>query len=289
MQFAGSPPWRFAEGGGQLVAVALFVRDAVGFIVPPADDNPPPLARPVPDRSAVLEEQDRAIAGRQWLSWWRQILAERTRPDRGERATGDARARVQGLSAGMEWLANPPTFNSLAGRPELRVAVTATFAEACRWESAAFDPQSHKCGHFGWATIKQVAEDVAFDRQVSLDAIDGKAVIVDVDGPWWLRIFPGVALCSVQALADPLTSLQQQSDDRADAGARAAPGLLPGSPVAVAIAPPRSAVPAAWRLQRLLRPDPPTALAGRYARAWSLQRRRGGGRCRDGHRAARRA
>lgn len=206
MQFTGSPSWRFAEGGDQLVTVALFVRDAVRLIVPSAGDSPPPLARAVPDRAAVLDEQHRAAAGMQWLSWWRQILGERTRRGDSQHDASDQRARFQEIFASMERLVNPPTFSSLADRPELQTAVTATFDEACRWESATFDPTAPKHGHFGWATIKQVAEDVAFDHRVELDAIDGKAIVVDVEGSWWLRIIPGVALCSVQALADPLTT-----------------------------------------------------------------------------------
>jgi hypothetical protein len=81
----------------------------------------------------VLDDQDRALVGEQWLSGWRQILAERMRRDFSHQDTGGAEAGSRSWSPAWERLANPPTLSSLADRPELRIAVTATFAEVGRW------------------------------------------------------------------------------------------------------------------------------------------------------------
>lgn len=53
----------------------------------------------------------------------------------------------------------------------------------------------------GWELTKQVVEDVAFDRQVPLDALRAKITVLRVRGSWWRRVAPGCVLCSPAALA----------------------------------------------------------------------------------------
>jgi len=56
MQVAGRPSWRFEEGDGGTLDLALFARDAARLEVPPATDIPPPLSvaidRPLAPASA---------------------------------------------------------------------------------------------------------------------------------------------------------------------------------------------------------------------------------------------
>lgn len=48
-----------------------------------------------------------------------------------------------------------------------------------------------------------VAEDVASRRSVELGAVRGHVVVLMVEGVWWERFMPGVALCSAAATQDP--------------------------------------------------------------------------------------
>jgi hypothetical protein len=54
--------------------------------------------------------------------------------------------------------------------------------------------------------MKQVAEDVAFDRRVSLDEVQAKVAVLPVRGTWWRRVARGAVLCSPAAAADPQTA-----------------------------------------------------------------------------------
>jgi hypothetical protein len=54
--------------------------------------------------------------------------------------------------------------------------------------------------------IKQIAEDVAFDHHVSLDAVQAKVVVLPVQGTWWRRLAPGAVLCSPAAAVDHATA-----------------------------------------------------------------------------------
>lgn len=75
MQVQGSPPsCRFAESNAHLAHEVLFVRDAVGLVVPPAAGLPPALEGSLPDLRDVVDETQRREAGRQWADWWNAVV-----------------------------------------------------------------------------------------------------------------------------------------------------------------------------------------------------------------------
>lgn len=200
MQVAGSVSWRFAESArDSLPHVALFVRDALGLAVPPGPAVPPPLAGTVPDRRASLSDEERREAGRHWPGWWAALLgAEVDRQE--ERPDPDHPA----LRARYEEAGSPPDFAALADRPALRRAVVDTFPEALRWVDRLLDAGSRaqRAGSFPYALVRQVAEDVAFDRQVDVGAVRASAVVLEVEGRWWHLLAPGAVVCSAGAAAD---------------------------------------------------------------------------------------
>ncbi len=204
MEQAGALSWRFAESSGQMSHVALFVRDAVRLEVPDNPVVPPALAAEVPDRCSVLDDEQRRAAGRQWTSWWRAVVSDEVRRNAGPgRADPDEWPRAAPLSAG-SW----PDFDVLGDRPELRQAVRALFEEGARWadDGPRRRPPAPGASRFPWPLVRDVAEDVAFDRHVGLDAVQGGVELLAVSGVWWTRAAPGAVLCSTGAAADPTTA-----------------------------------------------------------------------------------
>ena len=59
-----------------------------------------------------------------------------------------------------------------------------------------------------WTVIKRAVEDVAFDRQVPVDMLDGVLVMLPVEGLWWRRVAPGHALCSAGAASNAHASYE---------------------------------------------------------------------------------
>jgi len=55
---------------------------------------------------------------------------------------------------------------------------------------------------FEGSLVKQAAEDVAFDRGVDINDVDGIVLVLAVDGVWSRLLGPGVAICSSAAAAD---------------------------------------------------------------------------------------
>jgi hypothetical protein len=200
VQHAGVPSWRFSVDASQLVTVALFIRDASTLAVPPDPDDPPRLTADIPNRSVVLGVGNHSVAGTQWLSWWRQILEHelRFRHRRWDALEGRTVRRL----ADLKRISDPPDFTALADRPQLRLAVTGLFAEGCEWERLTRLATPAGRGHLDGDIIRRIAEDVAFDRQVSPGVLDASAVVLPVEGLWWRRYAPGCVLCSVTALAD---------------------------------------------------------------------------------------
>ena len=200
MQVAGSPSWRFEESDGQLLALALAVRDTCGLPVPGGPGVPPRLVAP-PTSAADLAPGQRREAARQWAVWWADLVdltARRLAPDRTAAPGGpDWPAELAAAGA-------PPDFTGLADRPELRSAARAT-PDVLR---AAPDRPGGPHGTFAWELVRQVAEDVAFDRSVAADRVTGAAVVLDVEGPWWHEIGTGTLLCSRAAAEDPRVAHQ---------------------------------------------------------------------------------
>lgn len=206
MQLAGTTSWRFAESArDSLPHVALFTRDALGLAVLPGPAVPPPLAGTVPDRRALLSDRERREAGRHWTGWWAALLdaevqRQEERPDPGHPVSWAVRAR-------REEVGSPPDFAALADRPALRRAVVETFPEALRWvDRLDAGSRAERAGSFPYGLVRQVAEDVAFDRQVDVGAVRASAVVLEVEGIWWHLLAPGAVVCSAGATADPHTA-----------------------------------------------------------------------------------
>jgi hypothetical protein len=208
MHVRGRPSWRFEYGNGHCshLCAALFARDSAGLAVPPAPDVPPPLAAEwlageVPSGLAALTEADLTAAAGQWLEWWRALLAS-TVAAPGSRPPYDA-----DMAELLDWLASrhaavfdPPDFSSLATMPELRVVARAA-------------QQTHprvpdRSGSFEYRLIRSVAEQTAADFDVPIDAIDGTAHVLDVQGSWWHLAGPGCVLCSPAAATDPAAAAE---------------------------------------------------------------------------------
>ena len=204
MELAGTTSWRFSESArDDLLHVALFVRDAAGIPVPPGPSVPPRLAGTVPDHRALLREDERQEAGRQWDGWWTALLSvEDQSQDPPDADTLRARRARRARAGG------PPDFAALADRPALHRAVVETWLHAHRWvgHRRLHFREEQQEGCFDDRLIRQTAEDVAFDHSLDVGAVRGRAVLLDVEGSWWHLLAPGTVVCSIAAAAEPETA-----------------------------------------------------------------------------------
>ncbi|MGH3301363.1 MAG: hypothetical protein ACRDOK_06665 [Streptosporangiaceae bacterium] len=209
MQVAGRPSWRFGYGNGQCSDLheALFARDSAGLVVLPSPDVPPPLAAEwlageLPPGLVMLTPAELAAAADQWLTWWRQLLAVKvslvdSRPGPGaDMAATLSWAESLYRSAAFD----PPEFDSLVSMPELQAVVRATQPSHPRVPD--------RSGSFDYQLICGIAEQTAADFGTPIDAIDGTAHVLDVQGSWWHVAGPGCVLCSPAATADPAIAAQ---------------------------------------------------------------------------------
>jgi hypothetical protein len=194
VQQAGSPSWRFEESEGTLLSVALAVRDACALPVPAGPGVPPPLVD-VPPAAGDLAPAQRQEAARQWAVWWADLVELEVRR-LGRPDPDDPPTWVAGLPA----VGAPPDFAGLGDRPELRSAARAAH-DVRRGPPDRGGGSPH--GSFALELVRQVAEDVAFDRSVALDRVTGAAVVLEVQGQWWHEVGAGVLLCSRAAAQDP--------------------------------------------------------------------------------------
>lgn len=198
MRRAGRRSWRCTIGDSAPLGLALWVRDATGIVTAPVD-APPPLAV-TPARSAVLDGQDLVAVGRDWLDWWRSLVAwevaARLDPSRPERVERGSRPRVSDTPP----MAPDDGFAALACMPVLQQAVRALFLPAHRGLDRTSAQQERP-----WASIAAVVAEVAARRGVDPGVLDGNVVLLPVAGPWWHLAAPGVALASVQAWLDPVS------------------------------------------------------------------------------------
>jgi hypothetical protein len=201
-------------------------------------DGPPPGLMTVSSAA-------RATAASQWLGWWRRLVADmldetRSRPPAG----GDTAAVMdwlRGRATRQDASFDPPDFVSLASAPELRAAVAASYGARPRGGSAATSevdveggpgvgdrvpgrPSDHaaeqarsgprprrgadRSGSFDYYLVRGIAEQSAADFGVPIDAVDGTAHVLDVQGSWWHVAGPGSVLCSPAATTDPATAAE---------------------------------------------------------------------------------
>lgn len=201
MSEVGVPSWRFEESEGDLLALALAVRDACGLPVPGGPAVPPPLVDALP-AVGDLTAEERQEAARQWAVWWADLVQLVVRRiDSGRDDPPD----LASWAADRATVGAPPDFAGLVDRPELRRAVRATVAAL---DTRPDRPPAAPLATFAYDLVRQVAEDVAFDRAVSPDRVTGAAVVLDVRGPWWHEAGTGVVLCSRAAAQDPAAAHQ---------------------------------------------------------------------------------
>lgn len=207
MQLAEGGSWRFGHSRGVVLHQALFVRDALELPVAHAREVPPHLVLDVPDLTAALPAERRERAGREWLRWWRALVALEVgeaaddpgpgrQPSPGRRAAASGERTPDG--------ADLPGTTVLGGAPDLRAAVLAAWAPSRRFARepdllARTDPEV-----FRWEVVRDASEQVAAEHGVPVGALDGAAVVLLVDGPWTFAPRPGVVLCSVAQARDPV-------------------------------------------------------------------------------------
>ncbi|MGY1843009.1 hypothetical protein [Modestobacter sp. SYSU DS0875] len=113
----------------------------------------------------------------------------------------------EALRARREQAGSPPDFAALADRPALQRAAVDTFPHAHRWvNQLRLEQRDEREGSFPYRLVRQVAEDVAFDRRVDPGAVRASAVVLEVEGNWWHLLAPGAVGCSRAAAADPTTA-----------------------------------------------------------------------------------
>lgn len=202
MRVAGTASWRLETRSADLAELALFVRDATRLEV--SGIAVPPLFAAIPDLGDVLSSDERKQAAAQWPSWWQRVLDF----ELADRALIDGASDVRAIIAARQAVGDPPEFGALADRPALRTAARASVADFLHRQRGRdrHDLDKPPRPPLGWELIKQVAEDVAFDRRVGLDAVRGIVAILPVRSVWWARVAPGAALCSDSAARDPRTA-----------------------------------------------------------------------------------
>jgi hypothetical protein len=209
MHVAGSRSWRFEHDDGYMLHEALFVRDATLLPVAGSAEVPPPLAGEVPDVSAAVPAARRAMAARQWLSWWQQILDEVVREvaiRRAEDPGQDALARLEARTRGRRELCDPPGFLSLSAAPELQSAAVATLSAYRAWSAVAGRPRGPEREIFAWPLVRDAAHDVAASLGVPVGEMDAVAHVIDVQGRWAYVVGGGCGFCSTAVAADPATA-----------------------------------------------------------------------------------
>jgi hypothetical protein len=148
------------EDEAQFLHLALFVRDATGLAVERADEIPPQLAWKLPGQPGATTETEREMAARQWVTWWRRLLAQAVREAlRGNAPDGDRDpiAWVRAIYAGREEVFDPPRFGSLADLPQLQPVAGAVFAHADRWWNTRERTVPQEGGAFAWELVRDAA------------------------------------------------------------------------------------------------------------------------------------
>ncbi|MDA8040153.1 MAG: hypothetical protein M0Z69_13580 [Actinomycetota bacterium] len=209
MRRAGSESWRFAHDLDQTLHALLYIRDALRLDAEEGWTIPPRLAGGVDDRSGLLGSAASQQAASAWPSWWSAALAERAKTELGpgpRDAGGEERLRE--LADRHHRFADSPEWSSLAEWPALQAAARALWRESCQWFSRARQPYLPPARRdvFAWELVRDAAERAAADHQVSPGAVNGCALVLVVEGVWWVPFSPGVAVCSVSAATSPATT-----------------------------------------------------------------------------------
>ncbi|GEM_PF-1452957 len=201
MQSVGEPSWRLSVTDGHDLDLLLWIRDALGLVVPGADVPPGAVPRP-PDRSGLLADDERAAAAARWAVWWRAALAFAGEGQRAEAPSGEGAflAWVRERAVVHEAIGAPPGFAALGDLPALRDAVVRLVPDARRdlsgREAARAGALPRRATADGHRELAALAEGVARAHGVGTGAVRGAVLVVAVEGPWWRLVGPGVVVCS---------------------------------------------------------------------------------------------
>jgi hypothetical protein len=181
-------------------------------------DVPPRLAGQVDRRDGLLPSAQHASAAAQWLAWWRHILAHLAQESVARRSVGDHKhERLHSAATRRGDFFDPPGFAALAGTPELRLAVTATYYDGVSW-FGRWQPEPPPAGvtygmkppsedvtpaGFRLAVIRDAAKSVASERRAPSGDLRAVAHVIDVEGYWSYLIAPGCRICSTDVAASP--------------------------------------------------------------------------------------
>src|SRR5262249_29778265 len=145
-------------------------------------------------------------AARQWVTWWRRLLAQAVREAlRGNAPNGDQDpiAWVQAIYAGREEVFDPPRFGSLPDLPQLQPVAGAMYAHADQWWNTRERTVPQEDGAFAWELVRDAAEDAAAELGIPVGDVTAAVYVLDVEGSWSHLAAPGCALCSVAVAVDP--------------------------------------------------------------------------------------
>lgn len=195
MHLAASSSWRFVQSDAAALRVALYGRDALRL---PVGEGPPRLEGGVPDRRDVLAAAQVTSVAQQWPAWWQSVAGLEVALHQGL----DDVERERVLAA-LRTLVGPHINGT--DRPQLQEAVRLLEREAVHGRQPPADEyRSRPTGDlFPRGLVREVAEDVAFDRQVDLARVRGVALVLPLQGAWWHLQAPGAVLCSQAAARDP--------------------------------------------------------------------------------------
>ena len=174
MQFRGTQSWQISWGDGNVVGLALYLRDALAL---PAAPEIPPLTPAVAPTDAV----DRPRIAAEWPGWWADVLAfEGGGPD-------DPRERFALLPM-------RPESPALAARPAIRAALSVLGPQAAQ------HPRPRRPG--GSRTIGDIVR--AREAELGRVARPFRLVVTElsVDGSLWHRVADRHVLVSTQFAAD---------------------------------------------------------------------------------------
>ncbi|WP_425956099.1 hypothetical protein [Xylanimonas sp. McL0601] len=193
MRFAGRPSWSLSVGDDQHLNAALYFRDALALVVE-GDDVPPRLAEQ-PPLSNVLAGADLTVVGRDWLGWWRGLLALYLEQKHAPEGTGaDWRAWVTENAARRDLIGGPADgFAGLAHAPDLQRACVALIRDAYAADRRA---QGAALGARPWAETMRVVDEVAAEHGVDPNSLSGIVVVVPTAGRWWHVVEPGAVIAS---------------------------------------------------------------------------------------------
>jgi hypothetical protein len=175
---AGRPSWEIIVDHPQVLAIALYIRDATGIVqhAPPAElpEALPPVAR-AGAASATTEETA------EWNAWWSRALTT------GPRALLELR---------------PPSFPAFAEAPALHQLLQEHFEAARRWSDGPKRDHADRMRSDPPLLGKLVA---AVERGLRRRAKPFTLRIdeVPVAGPTWLPVADGHVLVSPDLLRDP--------------------------------------------------------------------------------------